>query len=76
MLEEDIQERIKLLFLTLKVDQELLRKNFLFLSRVSQPHEIEGSLSIELDGGKEQNASSKIILEYSGGTQFSEVAHR
>ena len=31
MLEEDIQERIKLLIPTLGVDQDLLRENFLFV---------------------------------------------
>ena len=49
MLEEDIQERIKLLIPTLGVDQDLLRENFLFISRVSQPHAIEDFLSLELD---------------------------
>ena len=49
MLEEDIQERIKLLIPTLGVDQDLLRENFLFVSRVSQPHSIEDFLSLELD---------------------------
>ena len=49
MLEEDIQERIKLLIPTLGVDQDLLRENFLFVSRVSQPHAIEDFLSLELD---------------------------
>ena len=49
MLEEDIQERIKLLIPTLDVDQDLLRENFLFVSRVSQPDAIEDFLSLELD---------------------------
>ena len=49
MLEEDIQERIKLLIPTLGVDQDLLRENFLFVSRVSQPHAIEDFLSLKLD---------------------------
>ena len=49
MLEEDIQERIKLLIPTLGVDQDLLRENLLFVSRVSQPHAIEDFLSLELD---------------------------
>ena len=49
MLEEDIQERIKLLIPTLSVDQDLLRENFLFVSRVSQPDAIEDFLSLELD---------------------------
>ena len=49
MLEEDIQERIKLLIPTLGVDKDLLRENFLFVSRVSQPHAIEDFLSLELD---------------------------
>ena len=49
MLEEDIQERIKLLIPTLGVDQDLLRENFFFVSRVSQPDAIEDFLSLELD---------------------------
>ena len=49
MLEEDIQERIKLIIPTLGVDQDLLRENFLFVSRVSQPDAIEDFLSLELD---------------------------
>ena len=49
MLEEDIKERIKLLIPTLGVDQDLLRENFLFVSRVSQPDAIEDFLSLELD---------------------------
>ena len=49
MLEEDIQERIKLLIPTLGVDQDLLRENFLYISRVSQPHAIEDFLNLELD---------------------------
>ena len=49
MLEEDIQERIKLLIPTLGVDQDLLRENFLFVSSVSQPDAIEDFLSLELD---------------------------
>jgi hypothetical protein len=49
MLEEDIQERIKLLIPTLGVDQDLLRENFLCVSRVSQPDAIEDFLSLELD---------------------------
>ena len=49
MLEEDIQERIKLIIPTLGVDQDLPRENFLFVSRVSQPHSIEDFLSLELD---------------------------
>nr|ALS56071.1 hypothetical protein [uncultured bacterium EIL80B09] len=49
MLEEDIEERIKLLIPTLGVDQDLLRKNILFVSRVSQPDAIEDFLSLELD---------------------------
>ena len=44
MSEEDIQERIKLLIPTLGVDKDLLRENFLFVSRVSQPHAIEDFL--------------------------------
>ena len=49
MLEEVILERIKLLIPTLGVDQDLLRENFLFVTRVSQPHSIEDFLSLELD---------------------------
>ena len=37
MLEEDMQERIKMLIPSLNVDEEELRKNFRYLSRVSQP---------------------------------------
>ena len=48
-MEEDIQERIKLLIPTLGVDIDFLRENFLFVSRVSQPHAIEDFLSLELD---------------------------
>ena len=48
MLEEDIQERIKMLIPTLNVDEEELRKNFRYLSRVSQKEEIEDFLSLEL----------------------------
>ena len=49
MLEEDIQERIKLLIPSLGVDLEELRKNFFFVSRVSQPDTIEDFLSLDLD---------------------------
>ena len=49
MLEEDIQERIKLLIPSLGVDLEELRKNFFFVSRVSQPDTIEYFLSLDLD---------------------------
>ena len=49
MLEEDIQERIKLLIPTLGVDQDPLRENFFFVSRVSQPDAIEDFLSLDLD---------------------------
>ena len=48
MLEEDIQERIKMLIPTLNVDEEELRKNFRYLSRFSQKEEIEDFLSLEL----------------------------
>jgi len=48
MLEEDMQERIKMLIPTLNVDEEELRKNFRYLSRVSQKEEIEDFLSLEL----------------------------
>ena len=49
MLEEDIQERIKLLIPSLGVDLKELRKNFFFVSRVSQPDTIEDFLSLDLD---------------------------
>ena len=49
MLEEDIQERIKLLIPSLGLDLEELRKNFFFVSRVSQPDNIEDFLSLDLD---------------------------
>ena len=49
MLEEDIQERIKLLIPSLDVDEDLLRKNFRYLSRVSQPEDVEDFLSFELE---------------------------
>ena len=49
MLEEDIQERIKLLIPSLDVDEDLLRKNFRYLSRVSQPDDVEDFLSFELE---------------------------
>ena len=49
MLEEDIQERIKLLIPTLGVDHDLLRENCLFVLRVSQPDAFEDFLSLELD---------------------------
>ena len=48
MLEEDMQERIKMLIPSLNVDEEELRKNFRYLSRVSQKEEIEDFLSLEL----------------------------
>ena len=41
MLEEDMQERIKMLIPSLNIDEEELRKNFRYLSRVSQKEEIE-----------------------------------
>ena len=49
MLEEDIHERIKLLIPSLDVDEDLLRKNFRYLSRVSQPDDVEDFLSFELE---------------------------
>ena len=49
MFEEDIQERIKLLIPSLGVDLDELRKNFFFVSRVSQPDTIEDFLSLDLD---------------------------
>ena len=49
MLEEEIQERIKLLILSLGLVLEELRKNFFFVSRVSQPDTIEDFLSLDLD---------------------------
>ena len=48
MLEEDMQERIKMLIPSLNVVEEELRKNFRYLSRVSQKEEIEDFLSLEL----------------------------
>ena len=48
MLEEDMQKRIKMLIPSLNVDEEELRKNFRYLSRVSQKEEIEDFLSLEL----------------------------
>ena len=48
MLEEDMQERIKMLIPSLNIDEEELRKNFRYLSRVSQKEEIEDFLSLEL----------------------------
>ena len=48
MLEEDMQERIKMLIPSLNVEEEELRKNFRYLSRVSQKEEIEDFLSLEL----------------------------
>jgi len=49
MLEEDIHERIKLLIPSLDLDEEELRKNFRFISRVSQPDDVEEFLSLELE---------------------------
>ena len=49
MLEEDIHERIKLLIPSLDVDEDLLRKNFRYLSRVSEPDDVEDFLSFELE---------------------------
>ena len=48
MLEEDMQERIKMLIPSLNIDEEELRKNFRYLSRGSQKEEIEDFLSLEL----------------------------
>ena len=47
MLEEDIQELIKLLIPSLNLNEDELRKNFHFISRVSQPDDIEDFLSFE-----------------------------
>ena len=47
MLEEDIQERMKLLIPSLNLNEDELRKNFYFISRVSQPDDIEDILSFE-----------------------------
>ena len=47
MLEEDIQERMKLLIPSLNLNEDELRKNFYFISRVSQPDDIEVFLSFE-----------------------------
>ena len=49
MLEEDMQERIKMLIPSLSVDEEELRKNFRYLSRVSQPDEVDEFLSLDLE---------------------------
>ena len=49
MLEEDMQERIKMLIPSLNVDEEELRKNFRYLSRVSQPDEVDEFLSLDLE---------------------------
>ena len=49
MLEEDIHERIKLLIPSLDLDEDQLRRNFSFISRVSQPDEVEEILSLELE---------------------------
>ena len=49
MLEEDIQERMKLLIPSLELDEEKLRKNFHFISRLSQPDDVEDFLSFEED---------------------------
>ena len=40
MLEEDIQERMKLLIPSLNLNEDELRKNFHFISWVSQPDDI------------------------------------
>ena len=44
MLEEDIHERNKLLIPSLDVDENLLKKNFRYLSRVSQPDDVKDFL--------------------------------
>ena len=49
MLEEDIQERIRLLIPSLGVDENLLRMNFSCVSRVSQPDSIEDFLSLDME---------------------------
>ena len=49
MLEEDIHERIKLLIPSLDLDEDKLRKNFSFISRVSQTDDVEEFLSLELE---------------------------
>ena len=49
MLEEDIHERIKLLIPSLDLDEDQLRKNFSFISRVSQTDDVEEFLSLELE---------------------------
>ena len=49
MLEEDIHERIKLLIPSPNLDEDELRKNFMYVSRVSQPDSVEEFLSLELD---------------------------
>ena len=49
MLEEDIHERIKLLIPSLDLDEDQLRRNFSFISRVSQPDDVEEFLSLELE---------------------------
>ena len=41
MLEEDIHERIKLLIPSLDLDEDQLRRNFSFISRVSQTDDVE-----------------------------------
>jgi len=56
MLEEDIHERIKLLIPSLDVDEDLLRKNFRYLSRVSQPDDVEDFLSFELEKKSGRNS--------------------
>ena len=47
ILEEDVQERIKLLIPSLNLDEDQLRKNFHLISRVSQPDHVEDFLSLE-----------------------------
>ena len=49
MLEEDIHERIKLLIPSLDLDEDQLRRNFSFISRVSQTDDVEEFLSLELE---------------------------
>ena len=66
MLEEDIHERIKLLIPSLDVDEDLLRKNFRYLSRVSQPDDVEGFLSLELENNQVEIMSCLNINTESG----------
>ena len=49
MLEEDMQERIKMLIPSFSIDDEELRKNFRYLSRVSQPEDVDEFLSLDIE---------------------------